>query len=310
MLMQETWKLQLDWDSILPEIIQEQWETIALRLKDLSQISFPRETCREGVAYDLLIFCDASQEPYGAVAYVTDGVQKLQLLMSKAKVAPVKTKTLPQLELTALYVGIMLQQYIRDTMSNIQFKEVYLWSDSEVALYQVVTRPFYESRVNWVTDPTPPASRRPAAKVSPAPTPAILMPSSGASSQLPRRQKSRRRKKRKAVRSANHNSASSQADLATTAERTANENSARRRATQPRSTANDLPEMKSTPVEHPHSFTSSPLTQPPISATNQNSGISSCQDHSEIWGLYKPAQTDPRQDSKSKSKSRRPSLSS
>ena len=43
-LMQETWKLQLDWDIILPEIIQEQWETIALRLKGLSQISFPRET--------------------------------------------------------------------------------------------------------------------------------------------------------------------------------------------------------------------------------------------------------------------------
>ena len=43
-LMQETWKLQLDWDIILPEIIQERWETIALRLKGLSQISFPRET--------------------------------------------------------------------------------------------------------------------------------------------------------------------------------------------------------------------------------------------------------------------------
>ena len=157
-----------------------------------------------------------------------------------------------------------------------------------------VTRPFYESRVNWVTDPAPPASRRPTAEVSPAPTPAILMPSSGASSQLPRRQKSRRR--RKAALSANHNSASRQADLATPAERTANDNSARRRATQPRSTANDLHEMKSTPVEHPHSFTSSLLTQPPISAANQNSGISSRQDHSEIWGLYKPAQTDPRQD--------------
>ena len=158
-----------------------------------------------------------------------------------------------------------------------------------------VTRPFYRSCVNWVTDPAPPASRRPTAEVPPAPTPAILMPFSGASSQLPKRQKSRRRR-RKAARSANHNSASRQADLATPAERTANENSAHRRATQPRSTANDLPEMKITPVEHPHSFTSSPLTQPPISATNQNSGISSRQDHSEIWGLYKPAQTGPRQD--------------
>ena len=54
--------------------------------------------------------------------------------------------------------------------------------------------------------------------------------------------------------------------------------------------------MRSTSVEHPHSFTSSPLTQLPIPTTNQNSGSASRQDHSEIWGLYKPAQTHPRQD--------------
>ena len=80
-----------------------------------------------------------------------------------------------------------------------------------------VTRPFYESRVNWVVDPAPPASRRPATEASPAPTPAILMPSSGASSQPPRRQKSRRRRRRKAASTANSNSASHQADLATPA---------------------------------------------------------------------------------------------
>lgn len=136
-LMQEVWKLRLDWDSMLPETIQEQWNAITLKLKGLSQISFPRETCREGTAYDLHVFCDASQKAYGAVAYVTDGVQKPHLVMSKVKVAPVKTKTLPQLELTALYVGVKLQQYIRDTMSSIQFKEIYLWGDSEVALCQV-----------------------------------------------------------------------------------------------------------------------------------------------------------------------------
>ena len=76
----------------------------------------------------------------------------------------------------------------------------------------------------------------------------------------------------------------------------ANRNSARWRATQPRSTANDRPEMRSTLVEHSHSFTSSPLTQLPIPTANQNSGSASSQDHSEIWELYKPAQTDPRRD--------------
>ena len=149
--------------------------------------------------------------------------------------------------------------------------------------------------MNWIIDPVPPASR-PSAEASPAPTPTVLMPPSGASSQPPRHLKSRRRRRRKAVRSANRNSASHQAGLAAPPTRSANDNSARWRATQPSSAANDLPGMKSTSVEHPHSFTPSPLTQPPIPTANQNAGIPSRRDHSEIWGLYKPAQTDPRQD--------------
>ena len=164
-----------------------------------------------------------------------------------------------------------------------------------IIVFIIFTRPFYESRVNWVIDPAPPASRRPATEVSPTPTPAILMPSSGASSQPPRRQKSRRRR-RKAARTANSNSASRQADLTTLAAQSANKNSAHWRATQPRSAANDRPEMRSTSVKHPHSFTSSPLTQLTIPTANQNSGSTSRQDHSEIWGLYKLARTYPRQD--------------
>ena len=49
-------------------------------------------------------------------------------------------------------------------------------------------------------------------------------------------------------------------------------------------------------MKHPHSFTSSPLSQLPIPPANQNAGRTSRRDHSEIWGLYKSAQTDPRQD--------------
>ena len=122
------------------------------------------------------------------------------------------------------------------------------------------------------------------------------MPSSGASSQPPRHQKSRRRRRRKAARTANQNPASCQADITTPAVRSANRNSTHWRVTQPRSAANDHPEMRSTSVEHPHSFTSSPLTQLPIPTANQNSGSTSRQDHFEIWGLYKPDQTYPRQD--------------
>ena len=159
-----------------------------------------------------------------------------------------------------------------------------------------VTRAFYESRGNWVVDHALPASRRPLSEASSAPTPALSMPPSGDVPQPPRRQKSRRRRRGKAAHKANQLPASRQADVTAPAERTANDNSAHWRATRPRSAANDRPKMRSTPVEHPRSFTSSPLSQLPIPAANQNSELTSCRDHSEIWGLYKPAQTDPRQD--------------
>ena len=115
--------------------------------------------------------------------------------------------------------------------------------------------------------------------------------------------RSRLRRRRKAAASANTNSASRQADLATPPTRPANDNSscwASSVATRPRSLANDLPGIqpgtRSTSVEHPCSFTSSLLSQHPIPAANRNSDRPFCQDHSEIWGLYKPAQIDPSQD--------------
>ena len=83
-----------------------------------------------------------------------------------------------------------------------------------------------------------------------------------------------------------------------------NSNSARwasRAATQPRSSANDLPGVqlgtRSTPVKHPQSFTSSPLSQHPLSAANRNVERRSRLDHHEIRGVYKPARNDPREDS-------------
>ena len=55
--------------------------------------------------------------------------------------------------------------------------------------------------------------------------------------------------------------------------------------------------MRNTPVEHLHSFHSSRLSQPPIPATNGNSGNSFLLDHPEFSGLYKLAQADRSQDS-------------
>ena len=94
------------------------------------------------------------------------------------------------------------------------------------------------------------------------------------------------------------------ADLATPPMLSANRNSARwasRVATQPRSSANDLPGIqpgtRSALKKHSQSFTSSLLLQHPLSAANRNAERRPRLDHPKIQGVYKPARNDPRQDS-------------
>ena len=129
------------------------------------------------------------------------------------------------------------------------------------------------------------------------PAPSIAKESPGTLSTQPKHKKSQRRRRRRTNRTANKISAPRSADPVTPDEHWANENSASRRVTRPKSAANDLPEMRSTPVEHRQSLHSSHLTQPPISAANENSEHSFDRDRCEFSGLYKPAPADPRQDS-------------
>ena len=133
-----------------------------------------------------------------------------------------------------------------------------------------VTRPFYENHLNWIPDPTPPSEAHP---------------------RLPRRLRPRRRRKRKTAATANENSAPGEADLATPPALSDNRNSSRWAssvATRPRSAANDLPGIqpgtRSALEKHPQSFTSSPLSQHPVPAANENPDRPFCLGHPEIRG--------------------------
>ena len=157
-----------------------------------------------------------------------------------------------------------------------------------------VTQPLHESCMHWIHDPAPPASRCPTLEFANTPAPAIAKEFPGALSTQPKQKKSRRRRRRKATRTANQNAARRSAAPVTPDDRWTNDNSASQRATRPKSAANDLPKMRSTPVEHCPSFHSSHLPQPPIPAANENSELSFGLDHCGIPGLYKPAQINPR----------------
>ena len=129
-IMKETWKLDIGWDEIVPNDILASWTILRKELEQISTIEVPRSICTKGGT--LHCFADASKSAYGAVCYIKAG-PNVHILTSKARVVPMQTRTLPQLELTGVLVGAQLIQWVVDTM-KCTFDAIYLWSDNEGCL--------------------------------------------------------------------------------------------------------------------------------------------------------------------------------
>ena len=101
-LFQQIWKLQLDWDQILPDTIQV---SVRKWLKDLDIVKTLRIPRRfsgplwsETVTFQLHGFGDASEQAYGACVYIlkqdSTGKSESSLVASRAKVAPLKMNSI------------------------------------------------------------------------------------------------------------------------------------------------------------------------------------------------------------------------
>ncbi|OON20484.1 Pao retrotransposon peptidase, partial [Opisthorchis viverrini] len=89
---------------------------------------------------DLHVFSDASDSGYGAVAYFLltkqNGETCCRLVLAKARVAPIKTTTMPRLELVAAVVAAKLAKQIQ-VDSGVVISSTTLWTDSLIVLYSV-----------------------------------------------------------------------------------------------------------------------------------------------------------------------------
>nr|XP_041633398.1 uncharacterized protein LOC121503234 [Drosophila kikkawai] len=103
----------------------------------LHQVRIPRWVhFQPGVQVQIHGFCDASQKAYGAAIYVRiqrDGIISANLLTSKTKVAPVKTVSLPRLELCG---AVLLADLWTAILPQIPFGRIesFLWTDSTIVL--------------------------------------------------------------------------------------------------------------------------------------------------------------------------------
>ena len=119
-MIQDLWKQNISWDEDLSNEQKEQWLTWIGDISSLTSIEVPRPYFLTNISEKQLhIFCDSSKLAYGAVAYLrgTSGNKTYTaFLMAKTRVAPVKTQTLPRLELLAAVLGTKLYEYINKTL--------------------------------------------------------------------------------------------------------------------------------------------------------------------------------------------------
>lgn len=152
-MMQEIWKLkEIDWDNEVPEIIVNKWRRYWNDMHYLERFEIPRwiETKNYSKVH-LHGFADASKKAYGAVIYVqtTDenGINHSTILISKAKVTPLKVVTIPRLELTA---AELLSRMLKRTIEVMEWKDISytLWTDSEITWKWLQGEPYeYETFV-------------------------------------------------------------------------------------------------------------------------------------------------------------------
>ncbi|XP_041449639.1 uncharacterized protein LOC121404370 [Drosophila obscura] len=134
-IMQRMWRDKLHWDESLPQPLESAWTEFCKDFATVGNATFPRYILQPKARFELHAFCDASLQAYGACIYARsfrDTADEVHLLCSKARVAPLKTLTVPKLELCAAFLLANLLREIRkiDTFDC----PIHCWSDSTVVL--------------------------------------------------------------------------------------------------------------------------------------------------------------------------------
>ena len=118
LMLKEVWRLHgQQWDEALSEELTEDFLHWSKALTELSTLELQRCYFSEPVeSFELHVFGDSSKEVFGAVAFLrararqkSDGSTQLAFVIGKGRVAPMKSLTIPKLELQAALLASRLR---------------------------------------------------------------------------------------------------------------------------------------------------------------------------------------------------------
>ncbi|XP_066585595.1 uncharacterized protein [Prorops nasuta] len=165
-LLQDLWIQKLDWDSPLSPEICNRWNGYQKSLTEVNKISIER--WMGALSFDgaqIHGFSDASSRAYAAAVYlrvpIGQGEFKVTLLMAKTKVSPVKTMSIPNLELCGATLMVKLITYLQK-LNWLKNLPIHAWTDSEIVLAWLRKHPsqwktFVANRVSQIHSQLPAA---------------------------------------------------------------------------------------------------------------------------------------------------------
>ena len=172
MILQELCKQDFGWDDQIPDEKLTEWRSWVDSLPKLKLVSWPRCMKPRGFGQVLNVqlhhFSDASEKGYGAASYIrlvdVSGHVHSGLLLGKARVAPLKTITIPRMELTAATVAVKLHKFLEDQL-DLQVHKTVFWTDSTIVLQYIRNearrfQTFVANRLSTIHDASSPCQWR------------------------------------------------------------------------------------------------------------------------------------------------------
>lgn len=160
LIMQKLWQLQLDWDAQLPHDLHNICLEFYSQMKQTETVQIPRQILTSNPTnIQLHGFADASEKAYGIAIYVKCNDEcentKIQLICSKSRVAPLKTITLPKLELCGALLLAQIMKKLIKCFKNNKINQIYYWTDSTIVLSWLSAQPntwqtFVRNRVSEI----------------------------------------------------------------------------------------------------------------------------------------------------------------